>query len=156
MTEFAEWNVAEAEPIAARWKDVPGGLLPMLIEFQQTFGYINDEAIPIAADAMNLSKAEVVGVANFYHDFRKSPSAPHTLKVCLAEACQAAGGNDLVAHLAERLGAAPGERSADGEVDVDAVYCLGNCALSPAVMLDGMPYGRVTPQRADALLGRLA
>jgi formate dehydrogenase subunit gamma len=152
MVEHAAWSMGSAQPILDRWADEPGGLLPMLIDLQETYGYIDDEAIPPVAEALNLSRAEVVGVINFYHDFRRSPSPAHTLKVCLAEACQAQGSDRLVEHLRELLGAGPGEVGAGGRVAVDPVYCLGNCGLSPAVMLDGRLYGRVTTERAGELL----
>ncbi|MCA9854209.1 MAG: NAD(P)H-dependent oxidoreductase subunit E [Dehalococcoidia bacterium] len=152
MSRFVAWSLDAALPIVERWKDVEGGLLPMSVEIQSTFGYIDTEVIQPVADALNLSRAEVVGFVDFYHDFRKTPPAAHQLRICLAEACQAAGGNALSQHLSQTLGALPGERSADGEIDVDAVYCLGNCGLSPAVMLDGKTYGRMTAARADSLL----
>jgi formate dehydrogenase subunit gamma len=152
VTEYTPWSLAAAEPLLDRWKAIPGGLLQMLIEAQEHFGYIEDELIPVAADSFNLSRAEVVGVVSFYHDFRNTPSAPHRLKICLAESCQAVGSANLVAQVAATLGSSPGERSQDGRFDVEPVYCLGNCALSPAVMLDGRVYGRMTPARAAALI----
>jgi formate dehydrogenase subunit gamma len=106
------------------------------------------------AHALNLSQAEVHGVISFYHDFRSAPPGRHVLKVCRAEACQALGANGLVDHIVARLGAKLGETSADGAVTVEAVYCLGNCALSPAVLLDGKLVGRVDAKRADELLDR--
>jgi formate dehydrogenase subunit gamma len=155
MVERPPWSLETAQPIIDRWAREPGGLLPLLIELQETFGYIDDEAIPPAAEAVNLSRAEVVGVVNFYHDFRRAPSPAHILKVCLAEACQAQGSDRLVEHLRELLGAGPGEVGAGGLVAIDPVYCLGNCGLSPAVMLDGRPIGRVTPERAEALFAEM-
>jgi formate dehydrogenase subunit gamma len=146
------WDPETARSLAAGLAPLPGALLPVLHRIQDTFGYIHDEAIPIVADVLNISRAEVVGVVHFYHDFRTAPPGRHTLKLCRAEACQAMGGEAVVAHVSARLGIAPGETMADGTVTLDSVYCLGNCALSPAAMLDGRLIGRFTAERADAVL----
>ena len=130
-------------------------MLPILHALQEEFGYVDDEAIPLIADALNLSKAEVVGVVHFYHDYRHEAPGRHILKVCRAEACQSMGCESLVRHLQSKLGAVMGETTADGAFSLDTVYCLGNCALSPAVMLDGRLYGKVTHERIDALLERV-
>src|SRR5690349_19738228 len=130
------WNEARAQPIIARLKELPGALLPILHALQEEFGYIPAEAIPLVGEALLLSQAEVVGVIGFYHDFRREPAGRHTLRVCQAESCQSMGCEALVEHLQSRLGIAMGETTADGALTVQTVYCLGNCALSPAVLLD--------------------
>jgi formate dehydrogenase subunit gamma len=130
-------------------------MLPILHALQEEFGYVDDEAIPLIADALNLSKAEVVGVVHFYHDYRHEAPGRHILKVCRAEACQSMGCESLVRHLQSKLATAMGETTADGAFSLDTVYCLGNCALSPAVMLDGRLYGKVTHERIDTLLERV-
>jgi formate dehydrogenase subunit gamma len=122
---------------------------------QEEFGYVDPEAIPLIADALNLSHAEVHGVISFYHDFRHSSPGRHVLRICRAEACQSMGCEALVSHVENRLGIRMGETTADGAFTVEPIYCLGNCALSPAVMLDGKPYGRVSPQVADFLIDDL-
>ena len=106
----------------------------------------------LIASELNLSRAEVHGVVTFYHDFRQQPAGRHVLKLCRAEACQAMGGEALVARIEQRLGIACGGTSADGLVTLEAVYCLGLCATSPAAMLDGRPVGRLTPAGVNALL----
>lgn len=131
---------------------MPGALLPILHALQDEFGYIDAEAIPLVAERLNLSKAEVHGVVSFYHDFRHTPPGRHILRICRAEACQSMGCDALVAHVEERLGVKMGETTADRSFTVEPVYCLGNCALSPSAMLDGKPYGRVSPQVADFLI----
>jgi formate dehydrogenase subunit gamma len=133
-------------------KHLPGAVLPILHALQEEFGYIDEAAVPLIADAVNISKAEVHGVITFYHDFRHHPPGRHTLKMCRAEACQSMGCDSLIDHVEKRLGAKLGETTGDQSFTLDAVYCLGNCALSPAVMLDGKPYGRVSPQVADFLI----
>jgi formate dehydrogenase subunit gamma len=131
---------------------LPGALLPILHALQEEFGYIDDAMIPLVAEALNISHAEVHGVISFYHDFRRAPAGRHLLQMCRAESCQAMGCNPLIAHVEERLGVKLGETTADGSFTLRPVYCLGNCALSPAVMLDGQPYGRVSAAAADSLI----
>ena len=131
---------------------LPGALLPILHALQEEFGYIDDAMIPLVAEGLNISHAEVHGVISFYHDFRRAPAGRHVLQICRAESCQAMGCNPLIAHVEQRLGVGMGETTADGSFTLRPVYCLGNCALSPAVMLDGQPYGRVSAAAADSLI----
>jgi formate dehydrogenase subunit gamma len=146
------WDEARTHSIITGLKELPGALLPILHALQEEFGYLPSEAIPRVAEALLLSQAEVVGVISFYHDFRRAPAGRHTLRVCRAESCQSMGCETLVEHLQARLGIAMGETTADGALTLETVYCLGNCALSPAVMMDGDLYGRVSPERADRLI----
>ena len=131
---------------------LPGALLPILHSLQEEFGYIDDAMIPLIAEGLNISHAEVHGVISFYHDFRRAPAGRHTLQICRAESCQAMGCNSLIAHVEKNLGVKLGETTADRNITLRPVYCLGNCALSPAVMLDGQPYGRVSAAVADSLI----
>jgi formate dehydrogenase subunit gamma len=119
---------------------------------QENFGYVDKRAVPLIADALNMSKAEIFGAITFYHDFRHEPAGQTVVKLCRAEACQSMGCENLVRHVEKRLGVKLGETSADRAFTLAPVYCLGNCALSPAVMLDGRPYGRVSPEVADFLI----
>lgn len=148
----AAWNADRAAAVVARHARQPGALLPVLHAIQEEFGYVDRAAVPIVADALNISRAEVLGTISFYHDFREAPPGRHVLKMCRAEACQAMGADALIAHAEAWLGARLGETSADRRVTIDAVYCLGNCALSPAIMLDGHLHGRVTPARLEHLV----
>jgi formate dehydrogenase subunit gamma len=132
--------------------DLPGALLPVLHAIQDALGYLPAPTVALVADGLNLSRAEVHGVISFYADFHAEPPGRHVLQLCRAEACQAMGAEALIAHLQARHGVALGETRADGQLTAHAVYCLGNCALSPAVMLDGQPHGRVTAQRLDGIL----
>jgi formate dehydrogenase subunit gamma len=119
---------------------------------QDAFGHVPEAAIPMVAQALNLSRAEVHGVFTFYHDLRDKPAGRHVLKLCRAEACQAAGCESLVAHAESKLGIAIGETSADQRVTLEPVYCLGLCATAPSAMLDGRVIGRLNSQRLDALM----
>jgi formate dehydrogenase subunit gamma len=138
--------------IVTRMRDMPGALLPMLHAIQDELGHIPADAVPEIAAALNLSRAEVHGVMTFYPHFRSEPGARHTLEVCRAESCQAMGGEALAGHARTRLGCDFHAISADGAFALEPVYCLGLCAQSPAVMLDGQPHARVTAARLDRLL----
>jgi len=152
MSDLQAWDADRASARISELQHMAGALLPILHALQEEFGYIDDAAVPLIADALNISRAEVHGVISFYHDFRKAPSGRHVLRVCRAEACQSMGCEALVRHLEKRLGIQLGETTADRSLTVEQVFCLGNCALSPAVMLDGEPYGRVSPEVADFLV----
>lgn len=132
-----------------------GALLPLLHALQQRLGCIPPEALPLLAAGLDRSRAELQGVIDHYPDFRQQALAAPLLRVCRAEACQAMGGAALEARAKRRLGVDYRETSADGAVTLEAVYCLGNCALSPAAMVDGRPVGRLTAARLDALLAEL-
>ena len=151
MTSFAAWDAAEASDLIEARKHAPGAMLPVLHALQERYGYIDDAAVPMVAAALNVSKAETVGVIGFYHDFRKTPPERPVLKLCRAESCQAAGCESLVAHLAERHGLVADSHSG-GAFEVETIYCLGHCAASPAAMLDGEPLARLTAQSLDALI----
>ncbi|NBF01751.1 formate dehydrogenase subunit gamma [Pseudomonas sp. Fl5BN2] len=135
-----------------RHKGSPGALLPILHEIQEGLGYIPDLAVPEIAHALNQSQAEVRGVISFYHDFRTAPPARHILRLCRAESCQSHGSEQLAAHLRERLQLDDHGSSADGSISLRPVYCLGACACSPALELDGQLHARVSAERLDALL----
>ena len=152
MGRMSKWDADWALTRIGELADLPGALLPILHSLQEEFGYIDAAAIPLIADALNISKAEVYGVISFYHDFRHHPPGEHTLKMCRAEACQSMGCDQVIDHVQRRLGVKLGETTVDGSFTLDAVYCLGNCALSPAIILDGKPYGRVSAEVADFLI----
>jgi formate dehydrogenase subunit gamma len=138
--------------IVARMKSRPGPLLEILHGVQAELGFIPGGAVPLIAEALNLSRAEVHGVVTFYHHFRHTAPGRHTVQICRAESCRSMGAQGLAEHAMRRLGLGFQETTADGAFSLLPVYCLGNCACSPAVMIDGELYGRVTPQRLDELL----
>ncbi len=150
-----QWDDAEAGEIVARHRQMPGAMLPILHALQERFGYIDRAAVPLVAEALNLSQAEIHGVVSFYHDFREQPPGRHTLRICRAEACQAMGCNALITLVEKRLGTRIGTTTPGGEATIEAVYCLGNCACAPAMMFDGELVGRVNAQWLDELLDRM-
>jgi len=151
----APWNPAFAQADIEKLAHLPGALLPVLHALQERFGYIDGDALPAIARALHVSEAEVHGVVSFYHDFRLTPPAAHSLRVCQAEACQSMGCRNVTARVERRLGIRIGETTADGAVALLPVYCLGNCALAPSAMVDGELHGRFTEAAADRLLDQL-
>lgn len=139
--------------IIASFGAKPEMLVQILRGICDRYTYISDVAMRQVADALNLSRAEVHGVVSFYHDFRKAPAGRKVVKICQAESCQAMGSRELTAHAERTLGVGLNETTADGEVTIEPVWCLGNCACSPAVMVDERVYGRVDAAKLEGLLG---
>ena len=143
------------EEIVEGMKDLPGALLPILHEVQHALGFIPGDCVPAIAQGLNLSRAEVHGVISFYHHFRSEPAGQHVVQVCRAEACQAVGARALEAHVQTSLDVKTGDTTADGEITLEPVYCLGNCACGPSLQIGDDVYARVTPQRFDELMTEL-
>src|SRR6202011_4087140 len=152
MTVYEPWNAARGTEIIAEHTHLEGATLVILHALQEAFGYVPEPAIPMIASALNLSRAEVHGVFTFYHDFRHKPAGRHVLKLCRAEACQAAGGDALTARAEAKLGIAIGTTTPDERVTLEPIYCLGLCATAPSAMLDGRLIGRLDEWRIDALV----
>jgi formate dehydrogenase subunit gamma len=149
---YAPWDAARGAEIIAEHTHLEGPTLVILHALQETFGYVPEPAIPMIAAALNLTRAEIHGVFTFYHDFRHEPAGRHVLKLCRAEACQAAGGDALAARAEAKLGVAIGNTTADERVTLEPIYCLGLCATAPSAMLDGRLVGRLDETRLDALI----
>lgn len=141
--------------ILARHAGADGALLPILHELQDALGHVPTSAVPLIAERLKLSRAEVHGVITYYHFFRSQPPGRHIVQICRAEACQARGAEALLAHAERRLGCAAHATRADGAVTLEPVYCLGLCASSPAMQIDDRLHARVTPERFDALAAAL-
>lgn len=137
---------ATARAACARLANRPDALIEILHAVRRASGFVSDAAIATIADALNLSRAEVLGVVSFYHDFNRRPAPRHVLKICRAEACQASGGEAVATRLESAFA------SASDTIEIRSVYCLGNCALGPAALLDDRPIGRLDP---DALIDEL-
>jgi formate dehydrogenase subunit gamma len=152
MPAYEWWSPERASEIISQHSGTDGPLLPVLQALQKTFGCVPEAAVAMVAEALNLSRAEVHGVFTFYHDFRREPAARRVLKLCRAEACQAAGGDGLAERAQARLGVAMGTTAPDGGVTLEPVYCLGLCATAPSAMVDGRVVGRLDEARLDAVL----
>ena len=154
-TTTGEANATTADlvrEIAASHRAQRGALLPILHAVQETLGCVPPEAIPVLADELNLSRADVHGVVSFYHDFRAEPAGRTTVRVCRAEACQAVGAERLVAHLRDRYRVSLGETTLDGSLTAEQVFCLGNCALGPAAQVNGRLHGRLDEVRLSLII----
>ncbi len=152
MSRFEPWTPERASEIIAQHQHLKGATLPILHALQAEFGCVPLDAEPLIANALNISRAEVHGCVTFYHDFKREPGGRRTLKLCLAESCQASGMRALEKRCKEKLGVEMGGTTADRRVTLEPVYCLGLCHSSPAAMLDGDVYGALDEERLDALL----
>ncbi len=155
VTQLAAVRVERVREIAIARRHLRGPLIPILHAVQEDLGHIDEVDVPVLADVLNLAVAEVHGVVTFYRDFRRAPAGRATVRICQAEACQAVGAEELGAHAKRRLGVGYGETTTDGAVTLDEVFCLGNCALGPAVQVGERLHGRVSPARFDALLAEV-
>ena len=140
------------EAVIEALQDKPGALLPILHGIQDELGYIPPEAVPTIAARVNLSRAEVHGVISFYHYFRQTPPGRHIIYLCRSESCQAMHCEALETHAKQRLGIDYHQTSTDHTFTLEPVYCLGQCACSPAIMVDQAVYGRVTPEYFDEIV----
>ncbi|RUT85742.1 MULTISPECIES: formate dehydrogenase subunit gamma [unclassified Mesorhizobium] len=141
--------------IIQEMKGLEGPLLPILHGIQEEFGHVPKDALPVIAEALNISRAEVHGVVSFYHDYRSHPAGRHVLKLCQAESCQSMGSDAIAAKLKQLLGIGFHETTRDGSVTLEPVYCLGLCACSPAAMLDGEVIGRLNDEKLDEIVAEV-
>jgi formate dehydrogenase subunit gamma len=148
-------QIKVVEDACAALKDTAGPLIPILHAVQDRLGFVPKDAVPKIASALNLSIAEVHGVVSFYHYFRTTPGGRHVVHRCRAEACQSVGSAALEAHAQRTLGIDFHGTTAEGALTLEPVYCLGNCSLGPALMVDKKLYGRISEQRFDQLVETL-
>jgi len=153
MTEMT-FNEQTANEIVDKFGARPEMLVQILHAFIERFAWISEDAIRHLANKLNLSRADVHGVVSYYHDFRTAPPGKHIVKVCQAEACQAMGSRELSAHAEKSLGVAM--HASNEQVTLEPVYCLGNCACSPAIMINGKTHGRVDAVRFDELVSAMS
>jgi formate dehydrogenase subunit gamma len=160
MAGFEVWSAARAKTIIlaeaerAAPGERPGTALPMLHALQDAFGYVDQQAVPLIAETLNLSRAEVFGTISFYHDFRSTPPGRHMFKFCRAEACQSVGAVELHAHCKASLGIDWHGTTSDGAITLEPVFCLGLCASGPAALIDDKPVARLDAAKVDTLVAR--
>jgi formate dehydrogenase subunit gamma len=152
MSVADTFNKSEVLAIIAARRTMPGAMLPILHAIQEKVGYIPADAIPLIADQLNLSRAEVHGVVTYYHFFRQHPVGRHVVQICRAEACQSNGGNVLADHAKAALACDFHETTKDGQFTLEPVYCLGQCGCAPAMMVGDDIYARVTAEKFDSLM----
>ena len=155
MQQASTQIAARTAEIVDEMSGLEGPLLPILHGIQHEFGYVPQEALPVIAEGLNLSRAEVYGVVSFYHDYRSHPAGRHVLKLCQAEACQSMGSDAVAAKIKQLLGIGFHETTKDGAVTLEPVYCLGLCACSPSAMLDGKVIGRLDAARIDEIVAEV-
>lgn len=157
MTQATSSPAAHADVVRAvvdEHRHEPGNLLVVLLALQQRLGHLDAALVPLVARELNLSRADVHGVLTFYRDLRTTARGAVHVRLCRAEACAAVGAEELVREVGERLGAGLGETTADGEVTLEEVFCLGNCALGPSGQVDGQVHGRLDADRVLGLVAR--
>jgi len=147
--------VSRTSAVINQLRGLEGPLLPILHGIQDEFGYVPGEALPVIAEALNISNAEVHGVVTFYHDYRNHPAGRHVLKLCRAEACQSMGGDAMAARIQQLLGIGFHETATDGSVTLEPIYCLGLCACAPAAMLDGEVIGRLDDEKLEEIVAEV-
>jgi formate dehydrogenase subunit gamma len=148
----SEIKQSDLKAIIEHYKGMAGGLLPLLHEIQERQGYVPEQIVPMIADAMNLSRAEVHGVISFYRHFENQPTGRHRIEICRAEACQARGARQLEEHVRRKMACDLNQTTRDKEFSLRPVYCLGLCATGPAISIDEHPYSRVSCEKFDALI----
>ncbi len=145
-------QLSKVEAHVQSLRSMPGALLPILHAIQDDIGYVPEQAYPAISHALALSIAEIHGVVTFYHHFRRHPVGQHILQVCRAESCQAMGADKLEAYIKATLGIDYHQTTVDGAITLEPVYCLGNCACSPAVLMDEELHGRVDSQKINEII----
>jgi formate dehydrogenase subunit gamma len=155
MTTVLEFAKSPAEAICLKHGNRADALLEILHDLQEEVGHVPETTLPVIAKALNLSRAEVYGVATFYHDFHLKPHGKHTIKLCRAEACQSMGARELQTMAENYLGTRLGAKTAGAVITLEATYCLGLCASAPAMLVNGKPVARVTPAKFEKIAGEL-
>lgn len=151
MAVYEDWSTERAAQVIAEHRHLEGAAMPILHALQETFGFVPDPAVPMIAESLNLSRAEVYGVLTFYHDFRRTAPGHHVVKMCVAEACQSMGGKALADYAEDRFGVGMGETSPDRKITLEPIYCLGLCACSPSALVDGQLVGRLDAAAIDEM-----
>ena len=147
---------SRVEEICLAHGNRPDELLEIFYDVQAKLGHVPESTLPVIAEALNLSRAEVYGVVTFYHDFHLKPQGKHVIKICRAEACQSAGGFEVIAALEKALKIKLGETTKDGKITLEAVYCLGLCPMGPAALINGKPKAAIKADKVKALVKELA
>ncbi|MCA0203894.1 MAG: formate dehydrogenase subunit gamma [Proteobacteria bacterium] len=150
--EFGDAGLETLHEILNAHRGMEGALLPILHAVQEAFGHVPQEALPVIAKDLNITRAEAHGVMSFYHDFRENPAGRTVLKLCRAEACQSVGADALADHARGKLGIDWHETTADGAVTLEPIFCLGLCACGPAAMVNGKLVGRTDAAKLDRIL----
>jgi formate dehydrogenase subunit gamma len=156
LADYEAWSADRANVIIAARAREPGAMLPILHDLQAAFGFVPTDAVPLLAQALNVTRAEVHGVVSFYHEYRRHKPGRHILRLCRAEACQALGCEAVADHVRSRLNIGWHDTTSDGAVTLEPVFCLGLCAIGPAALLDGEPLAHLDRARIDTALATVS
>lgn len=129
-------------------------LIPILQRVQEKLAYLPREAIHLVADHLNISSAEVYGVATFYNQFRFNPPGRNPVKVCLGTACHVKGGDIILENFERKLEIKEGQTTADREFSIERVACVGCCALAPVTVVGDVVHGHMQPSKVEGLVLR--
>lgn len=151
---FTKESAEKIQNLIAKFQDKPGALLPLMHGIQDALGFVPEEAYPLISKAYQLSIAEIHGFVTFYHHFRRKPSGKNILHICRAESCQSMGAEKIEQYCKDKLDIDYHDTTSDGAITLEPIYCLGNCACSPAVMINEKVLGRVTPNMIDKIIER--
>lgn len=151
---FTEYDFDSALKVIEKHVNIRGGLVETLRNLADTFGYINEELYPTLANAFSLSEAGVLGVVSFYHDFKTEPRAKNVIKVCMAEGCYARKSKNMIKVLCDTLETDIGEKRADGEFEIEEVFCLGNCAVGPNIVVNEKLFADVTSDNVKQIIDK--
>ncbi|NQY64420.1 MAG: formate dehydrogenase subunit gamma [Alteromonadaceae bacterium] len=152
MSAITSADIDKISDILQQNKKLPGALLPILHAIQDALGFVPDDAVPLIATALNQSRAEIHGVISFYHHFLTKKTGQHQISICRAESCQSMGSITLESKIKQRLKLDYHQTSADGQYSLAPVYCLGNCACSPAIRINDDIHGEMTMDKFESLL----
>ena len=145
---------AELKKIIEKYKDVPGGTMPVMQQAQNIYGYLPEEVQIMIAEGLNVPLEEVYGISTFYSLYNLNPKGEYKINVCLGTACYVKGAQQILDKLELRLGCKNGSISADGKYSIDATRCVGACGLAPVVIINDDVYGRLTPDMVDDILAK--
>jgi NADH-quinone oxidoreductase subunit E len=145
----------EKEKIESELKHYPdrrAAIAEALMLVQESRGWVSDQAVADVAEALDLSREEVDGIATFFELVFRKAVGKHVILVCDSVSCWITGYECILAHLCRSLGIGLGETTPDGLFTLLPVACLGACEMSPAMMIDGKLFGNLSPEVLDRIL----
>ncbi|MCY6354647.1 NADH-quinone oxidoreductase subunit NuoE [Clostridium sp. ZS2-4] len=145
-------GLQKVQQIIEKHIDVKGGLIPVLHEIQELYGYLPEKALQLVSKGLNISMSEIYGVATFYSLFTLEQKGEHIIRVCMGTACYVKGSQNIIDKLNSELGIEVGKTTKDGKFTLEAARCLGSCGLAPVMMIDDRVYGKVTPDDVIKIL----
>lgn len=149
---FTEKQITNLDQIIDKYKEKPGGLIPMLEEVQALLGYIPVSVQERIALKTGIPSNRIYGVVSFYSFFTMQPRGRHRIQVCLGTACYVKGGKEIAAKIEKELNIKSGESTKDGRVTYETTRCFGSCGLGPVVVVNEKVYGKVDVNKVMDIL----